>query len=63
MAALTCQSGVRAARSDGQEQLCGDSRNSSAVPSSSGAVSIIEELWEVCRLVVLHQLGLKGSIY
>jgi len=44
MAAQARQNGVRAVHSNGQEQLCGNSQNSSAVPSSAGAVSIIEEL-------------------
>lgn len=35
--------------SDMPEQLYGDSEHISAVPSSSGAVSIIEELWEVLQ--------------
>lgn len=29
----------------------------------SRTLSIIEELWEACRLVVLLQLGLKGCTY
>lgn len=60
---LTCRSGAMAVCWDGQQQLCGDLRNISALPSSSGARSIIEELWEFSRLVVLHQLGLKGFTY
>lgn len=61
--ALTCRNRTMAAQGNGQQQLSGDLRNISALPSSSGARSIIEELQEFSRLVVLHQLGLKGFTY